>query len=213
MSFIKINFKQIIQDRVFFPLRNALNSDWHNVLISQVEYLYGRILNIRTNNLFLSNHTSQKISLEHLLNNITDSNGFKLVTGSPIYCETTGNTPISYFFTDDEDRPTNVKGYYTINNNPIVYNPVQPISWLDSELYDSNGDFILPYEEIAWMFTDEDVLTGGFTVYVDTVDFVGLIGYDSNNKPIYSPNSKLDIINNYVKQYTVVGVNYSIQKI
>ena len=97
--FIKVNFKQLIQDRLFYPLRNVFNSDWHNLLNSPIEYLYGVINTIRDKNLFLTNHTSQKLSLDHLFNNLTDETGNKLITGSPVYCQTTGNTPLFFFFT------------------------------------------------------------------------------------------------------------------
>jgi len=209
--FIKVNFNQIIKDRLFYPLRNTFNLDWHKFLNSPIQALYETVLNIRKKNLFLTNHTSQKLSLEHLFNNLTDDLGNKIITGSPVYCETTGNLPLFYIFVDDEIVPNNVTAYYNYRNQVVQYNPLIPIAFTDTEIYDGSNNILLDNEELTWMFSDNESLTGGFTIFVDSVDFVGLIGYDSNNEPIYASGSKLDIINKYAKQYTVLGINYKIQ--
>lgn len=206
MTFKKINIIQILKDISFYPLRNsALDTAWLKTINTPVDYLYDKLLSIREKNLFLTNHTSQRLSLEHLFNNLTYENGEKIITGSPVYCETTGNIPLFYIFDDAEDIPNNTSGTYIFDSQLVYYNPFNTLAWTDTELETED------IENVSWMFSDDDSGSNEYTIWVDSVDFVGLSGYDSNNQPIYSNGSKLDIINKYAKQYSCLGVNYKIQ--
>ncbi len=212
--FTKINIKRILREVLYFPLRKSVfNLSWINYMTDLIRSEYNTLLEIRKKNLFLSNHTIQKISFEHLLNNIIMDNGNRLVTGNPIYCETTGNMPLHYMFLENDlNIPNNVFGYYIFKNQNIEYQPLKTYAYLDSECYDSNGT-IIKTDNIAWMFLEQDkVSTNEYTIYVDSVDFIGLVGYDINGNAIYQNGSKLDIIDKYAKQYTCVGINYKIKK-
>ena len=214
MAYIKVNFKQLLKDNLFSPLRNFLNESWHNYLNTAVDGFYTQLLNIRENNLYLTNHTSQKISLEHLFNTVNDQFGNKLIFGSPVTCETTGNIPLFYFWTFDERDsglvPSGVQGTYSYDNQAVTYDPTLAISWTDDEIYDGSGNIQIPYEELSWMFTDETTGINQYTIWVDPIDYIGFSGTDENGNPTYVPGSKLDVIDKYAKQYTIVGVQYTI---
>lgn len=214
MSFIRVNVKQLISDRLFPVLRTIFNLDWHSYLNTLFDGFDKQINDIRDENLYLTNHTSQKISLEHLFNTVTDQNGNKLIVGSPVVCETSGVTPLFYFWTFEEREgslvPDGVVGSYTYNNQEVIYDPTLAISWTDEELYDINGNIQIPYNELSWMFLDEDTYTNNYTIWVDPIDYVGFQGLDTDGNPIYAPNSKLDIIYKYAEQYTAVGVLFTI---
>lgn len=206
MIFKKINILQVIKDILFYPLRNSvLNIDWLKVSNTPIDYIYDKLLEIRKHNLFLTNHTSQRLSLEHLFNNLAYENDEKIITGSPVYCETTGNMPMFYIFDDNEDIANNTTGTYIYDSQNVIYNPFNTLAWTDTELLTE------PIENVSWIFSDEDYGNNEYTIWVDSVDFIGLSGYDSNNQPIYANGSKLDIINKYAKQYTVCGVTYKIK--
>lgn len=215
MSFIKINIAQLTNDMLYYFLRKVRNLDWHKIMSNQVKFSYDRILAIRQKNLFLSNHTSQKISFEHLLNNIVDGNGNKIIVGSPVTCVTTGNFPIFWHWTDAEidngKVPENVVGVYTYKEQQVNYKPLEPLSWTDAELYDANGEIKIDYSLVAWNTTESDRgENNSYTIFVDAIDFVGLQGVDDDGKQIYAPGSKLDIIDKYAQQYTAIGCTYNI---
>lgn len=210
--FKKVNIKSLTKDYITSVLQTVRNLSWSNLLNTPVDYLYSKILEIRNKNLFLINHTSQKISLEHLFNNLVDVTGNKLIKGNPVYCETTGNRPICYSFTFEERDnglvPNNTIGFYIYKNNVVQYDPLNCWSFEDEDYESLNPPLI---EKVFWNFEGEDSGLNEYTIYLDSVDFVGLIGYDSNQQPIYAINSTLDIINKYAKQYSVTGVNYKIK--
>ena len=215
MGFINVDLKQVTSDLMFSPLRTLLNLDWTKVIFTPFKNMISQLESIRLNNLFLTNHTSQKISLEHLFNNLLDDNGNKLIVGSPVTCETDSATPLFYFFTDSEREigsvPQGIVGTYNYNGLPVQYNPTLAVSWTDAEIYDANYNVILPPEQLTWRFTEEDVVTNQYTIYVDPIDYVGYNGLDQDGNVKYIPGSKLDIIDKYAAQYTVTGVMYNIE--
>jgi len=182
MSIVKVDLKQFTKDLLPMVLRTEKRIDYLYALLNNIYTRYSEMLIRREDNLFISQHTGQIASLEHLLNSKVN------VLGKPIYIDDNYSVPLFYIGKDNTVL-TDIKDIYSRNDGDVEYNPIKP--------YIGN-DGVNAGDNQVWLQTDSIVNNDyiDFIVYVDYVD--------------YQDASKLKLIEYYVNKYRTMSFTFII---
>lgn len=114
---ISLNFNQYIYDYYQPKLRNTKLIEYTQLLISPIVRQYDEFVKFYNDLKFVYSHTAQRMSVEHLLNNVIDivSKPIKLIDGFT-FAQYTIGTKIDY--SDDT---------FDYNNQVITYKPQRPL--------------------------------------------------------------------------------------